>query len=47
MYGSSGAIFINVSQGTSVLTILLTLIVIGVCKASADEQDKARFKDVE
>jgi hypothetical protein len=47
MYGSSGAIFINVSQGTSVLIILLTLIVIGVCKASADEKDKARFKDVE
>ena len=46
MHGSRG-IFLNVSQGTSVLTILLTLIVIGVCKASADEKDKARFKDVE
>lgn len=46
MHGSRG-IFLNVSQGTSVLIILLTLIVIGVCKASADEKDKARFKDVE
>ena len=46
MHGSRG-IFLNISQGTSVLTILLTLIVIGVCKASADEKDKARFKDVE
>ena len=46
MHGSRG-IFLNISQGTSVLTILLSLIVIGVCKASADEKDKARFKDVE
>ena len=46
MHGSRD-IFLNVSQGTSVLTILLSLIVIGVCKASADEKDKARFKDVE
>lgn len=47
MFGSSGAIFINVSQGTGALTILLSLIIIGVCKACADEKDKARFKDVE
>ena len=46
IHGSRG-IFLNISQGTSVLTILLSLIVIGVCKASADEKDKARFKDVE
>ena len=46
MHGSRD-IFSNISQGTSVLTILLSLIVIGVCKASADEKDKARFKDVE
>lgn len=46
MHGSRD-IFLNVSQGTSVLTILLSLIVIGVCKASSDEKDKARFKDVE
>ena len=46
MHGSRD-IFLNVSQGTSVLTILLSLIVIGVCKASPDEKDKARFKDVE
>ena len=46
MHGSRG-IFLNISQGTSVLTILLSLIVIGVCKASSDEKDKARFKDVE
>jgi len=46
MHGSRD-IFLNVSQGTSVLTILLSLIIIGVCKACADEKDKARFKDVE
>lgn len=46
MHGSRD-LFLNVSQGTSLLTILLSLIVIGVCKASADEKDKARFKDVE
>lgn len=46
MHGSRD-IFSNISQGTSVLTILLSLIVIGVCKANADEKDKARFKDVE
>lgn len=46
MHGSRD-IFLNVSQGTSILKILLSLIVIGVCKASADEKDKARFKDVE
>ena len=46
MHGSRG-IFLNISQVTSVLTILLSLIVIGVCKASAYEKDKARFKYVE
>ncbi len=45
--GSSGDIFVNVARGTGALTVLLSLIIIGICKASADEKDKARFKDVE
>ncbi|WP_455494734.1 hypothetical protein [Gemella sanguinis] len=44
---SSRDIFLNVARGTGALTVLLSLIIIGICKASADEKDKARFKDVE